>query len=197
MRDATTCELCLQPFAHRLQCRPVAAFLVSRGAWRAWAHIAYLTFCARRVWGAGASILVGMLSRCDRAQHGQTLLTSLIGGGSSGGDGGSGSGDAIPNNAGVTGGGGGGGSVVTTASAAAAVGSPRTRTTAMLALHYWLLLVLDARLLFAVFRKWRDMNTTVVVCARDGEGEEEGEQETDEAGADGGDGVASADGRVV
>lgn len=38
----------------------------------------------------------------------------------------------------------------------------------MLALHYWLLFILDARLLFAVFRRWRDMNTTVVVCDKKG-----------------------------
>lgn len=132
-REATTCELCLQPFAHRLEKTHVAKFFLSKGAWRAWAHIAYLAFCARRVWGAG-SIIMDALTGCGRRDE--------------------------PN-----------GPVLATLWQRGRLWS-KVRVTVMLALHYWLLLILDARLLMAVFRRWRDMTTRVVVCDKDGKRDE-------------------------
>lgn len=124
MSEATRCELCQQAFCHRLERTHVCKFLVSRGAWRAWAHVFYLAFCARRVWSAGRSALRA-LSACrslgwNRLNTGKPAVASWN----------------------------------------------KVRITGLLALHYCLLLVLDARLLLAVFRRWRKVTTKVVVCER-------------------------------
>lgn len=128
-REATTCELCLHPFAHRLEREHVARFFLSRGAWRAWAHIAYLAFCARRVWDAGA-IIKNALMGCGRRAEGHSLGLAIMW--------------------------------------QRGRNWSKVRVTAVLALHYWLLLILDARLLMAVFRRWRDMTTKIVVCDKNG-----------------------------
>lgn len=144
-REATTCELCLRPFAHRLERAHVARFFLSRGAWRAWAHIAYLAFCARRVWDAG-SIIKNTLMGCGRQneQHGLGLAILWQRG---------------------------------------RVWS-KVRVTAVLALHYWLLLILDARLLMAVFRRWRDVTTKIVVCDKDGQPHVSTSTSEDDSGLD-------------
>lgn len=149
--DATTCELCLEPFAHRLERAPMLRFFLSPASWRAWAHMAYLAVCARRVCTAAASALRSATvdnSNCiAQPHHSRPYVRQLL--------------HLLfrhltaqtPDK-------------LTTAPPAQTPSRnmSRMRVTLMLGIHYCLLLLLDARLLLAVFRRWRVATTKVVVC---------------------------------
>lgn len=117
---ASTCEICLSTYAHDLHKPHPLSFLLGRGAWRRWAHVAYMAFVARRM-----GYELGLVAR-----------------------------------------------VVAVALAPAK--KPRTRDvvsrvafSALMAVHYSLFLVLDARHLWGQFKKWRDAASRVVVKDRD------------------------------
>ena len=136
MKEATTCELCLGTFAHRLERQHVGRFLLSRGAWRAWMHIAYLAYCCRRFCGAGPSIMQALTGCTSSVNNNKAVIDQ---------------GSRIPGmrwQRGRT--------------------WPKQRMSAMLALHYRLLIILDARTVFSVIRRWRDKNTKIIVCDQNG-----------------------------
>lgn len=117
---ASTCEICLSKYAHDVHTPHPVAFLLGRGAWRRWAHVAYMAFVARRM--SYELRLVAKVARIAMASGRKAKTKDVV---------------------------------------------SRVAFSALMAVHYSLFLVLDARHLWGQFRKWRDAASRVVVRDRE------------------------------
>lgn len=144
--DAMCCEVCLRRFTHRLERQSVVRFLLSRRAWRIWAHLAYLALDGRRVCSPMSSFARSFLPNPTTSSTATSAAASC----------------SYPR------------TWISLRALCAPVtwffrAEPdthlhRARIIALICLQYWTLFLFDARCLLSAYRRWRASTTKIIIC---------------------------------